>query len=112
MSPAVELCGIHAAATCSLIKLFLLMEKPSRYQSVNARLIPIEVVRIPIATRTQTATGHVAWSGKANLFSDREQFLLAVYLNPSAHATTILFSWLACSLAWLNMTGSCKLSCC
>lgn len=54
---------MHAAATCSLIKLFLLMETPSRYQTLSASLIPIEVVRIAVATRTQAGTGHVAWSG-------------------------------------------------
>lgn len=63
MSPAVEHCRMHAAATCSLIKLFLLMETPSRYQTLSASLIPIEVVRIAVATRTQAGTGHVALSG-------------------------------------------------
>lgn len=86
VSPAVEHCGIDAAAACSLIKLFPLVENPSRYRSVHARLIPVEVERMETVTRIQILT--------------------------SQHTTTILFSWLTSSLAWLNVSGSCKLSCC
>lgn len=76
MSPAVEHCGIHSAATCSLIKLFLLVENPSRYHSVHARLIPRRL--IPCRSwRKGNSTK------KTNL-------------NQSAHPTTILFSWLTC----------------
>lgn len=56
VSPTVEHCGIHFAATCSLINLFLLVENPSRYRSVHARLIPVEVERMEIVPRTQILT--------------------------------------------------------
>lgn len=50
VSPAVEHCGIHSAATCNLIKLFLLVENPSRYHSAHAQLIPVEVERMETVT--------------------------------------------------------------